>query len=555
MTSLRNIKLKSLFAPILLIIVTVATYIGNVDAYFQQDEWLAFSRLFILKEVGLYNAIVNILTPTAGHYTPLNLFVLLGEFLAFGLNFKGYIIASILYHCIVVLLVYYLVKQLTDKPILPILAGAVFAVLASISQATNWVMADLGTHFSTLFTLLSLIFIFKFTKSTQRKYFVLSISFLFVSLLFKEISLAVFGILPLVIILFTNKKLKGRTYYILLPILVLLLYIGARVILIKLSPTASGLSTSAIDKTSIVYNLATISYKGFTESVIPYQVGLEISRYGGIYLTKFLGLGLIPGTWQFEKFVEETVYEATNILFFVVVGLPVASYLVRNWGKKNTKIILLFSLFTIANSFIFALAPERSGKIAIIDSRDLYLLSIGSIISLLFFLWDTIDRRILYVCISIYLVGNVFLLENQITGLVADGSQRMKILTIISGKYPDLPQKAVFYFESDKAYYGLPESIETLPFQSGFGQTLIISYYQKSTLPQAFLENKFLWDIDSQGYEEFDGRGFGYFREFDALKEAVTKNKIDFNSIIAFRWEKGNLVDDSENVAKRLKAK
>ena len=92
------------------------------------------------------------------------------------------------------------------------------------------------------------------------------------------------------------------------------------------------------------------------------------------------------------------------------------------------------------------------------------------------------------------------------------------------------------------------------PFQSGFGQTLLASYWKQEQYPKEFYENRFLWDITSQGYKEVNNTGFGYYRDFSALKLAISQNKISAQSVIAFSYSSRDkrLQDISEEVKQRL---
>jgi hypothetical protein len=128
---------------------------------------------------------------------------------------------------------------------------------------------------------------------------------------------------------------------------------------------------------------------------------------------------------------------------------------------------------------------------------------------------------------------------------------RSEILTTIKKTYPNLLPKAVFYTESNSSYYGLPEKDKIMPFQSGFGQTLLAWYYKDEMFPKEFFNDRFLWEIKDQGYREFSNRGFGYYRDIDLLKSTVLEYKIPKESIYAFSWDSKHRI--LRNISDRIR--
>ena len=109
-------------------------------------------------------------------------------------------------------------------------------------------------------------------------------------------------------------------------------------------------------------------------------------------------------------------------------------------------------------------------------------------------------------------------------------------LTTIEEAYPKFPQKVIFFTQSDSSYYGLPKEEKVLPIQSGFGRMLLVWYQDKEKFSGCLYENLFLHGLLSQGYKQCDVRGFGYFRDYDKLAEAVRQNQIQPENIIAYSW-------------------
>ena len=162
-------------------------------------------------------------------------------------------------------------------------------------------------------------------------------------------------------------------------------------------------------------------------------------------------------------------------------------------------------------------------------------------------------RYVFIILVSLTIL-NVFWLERQLSVYVEEGTVRKEILNIVKRNYPQLPSKVIFYTESEKSYYGLPPNERTLPFQSGFGQTLLVWYYPTEHFSQEFFENQFLWEITDQGYKEKGERAFGYFRDFNKLVKTVENEKLPIESVISFRYDSENqiLINNTDEVRGRL---
>lgn len=530
-----------------LALLTFLLYIPNLYAFFQQDEWLAFSRLIILKHSEIGQVFLNIFTPTSGHYTPLNLFFILSEYLIFGINFKGYIVVSIILHIINVVLVFKLAKLITKDKLIAFFCAIIFGFLVTTFQATSWVIADSGTHLATIFTLLSLIFLFKFIEIKDKKYYIFSIILLTTSLFYKEISIANFVIFPFIVVVFLGKKINKN--WLGLPIVLVCAFALFKLISMRL---ASGQDSGGLmfDKNNFLYNFFTIPMKSVVQSVIPYNFLLDLSKKVGGVVVKLFGVNFVSGTWQYDVFIENTVFEVVNIIIFVSICVFLLAYILRKWKKRTVKIIFVFCIFAFLNSFIFGLAPERSGRVSIIDSRNLYLLSVGTIFVFVLFLKQILNKKLYYLLIIFYLILNAGMVINQTQNLVEIGRERDDILRIVKSNYPDLPEKVVFFFSSDREYYGLGETV--MPFQSGLGQTLLINYAETENYSHDFLRNQFLWSLKSQGYKEIDGKGFGYFTKEDQLMSNILEYRIEPQSVIGFSWENGVLINKTNEIREKI---
>jgi hypothetical protein len=201
----------------------------------------------------------------------------------------------------------------------------------------------------------------------------------------------------------------------------------------------------------------------------------------------------------------------------------------------------------------------------LIEPRHLYAGSFGAslIIVLLIYAYTSKLKNsinsmlILLVIVLPIIVYHTIIIRSDIMNLVKLGNQRKKILESIKTDHPTLPaRKVIFYTKSNTTYYGLSNNDKILPVQSGFGNMLAVWYYKEKNLPSCIYKGEFLYDILSQDYRECNGRGFGYFRDYDRLKQSVIVNSVPINNIISYSWN-GNtedLKDISDETRKRLSA-
>ena len=94
-----------------------------------------------------------------------------------------------------------------------------------------------------------------------------------------------------------------------------------------------------------------------------------------------------------------------------------------------------------------------------------------------------------------------------------------------------------------------------MPFQSGFGQTLLVWYNAYGEpFPACFFNDQFLYVQLSQGYRECEGRGFGYFREEGKLDKFMEQSSIKKDEVVGFQYiaSEEKLVDITKEVQNKI---
>lgn len=564
---------KSLIYTLIIYLATLGLTFGKLPStFFQQDEWAIFSNYLYWEKANLDWFDRLLVYEQYTHLIPLsNLFSYL-QFYLFGLNFSGYAWISIGMQFVNSLLIAYLALRLTGKQLVAGLAGIIFMTNSISHQAVTWTATTPGTVGAATFVLLSIIFLVSYSKSKKRNMskLILSLLMFAFSLGFKESSVFLFPFLPLGLFVLLPVEERKRPAAVLIGGLASLglLYTAVRAYsyLTASSPAAK---TSEFTQPSLpvyLFRLLTVPLKGIVQSLFPQDFLIRAAD-------SIVKLG-------YPRFVTDRVAEpkisqtvGVDIVNFVlsVVILAGVWFLLRRWhgdGKIELYRTTLFSLLLIAASVLpLILIPGSAGYFSLINGRHLYVAGIGSSVLLALMSMEGIAyiRRkraniapIGFLLLTMFVFLNIIKIRDHINKQVRVANERRRILQHIETVYPDIPEKSVFYSEGGAAYYGLPPEEKIMPFQSGFGNTLMVWYdLSGENFPACFFKQQYLYVLTSQSYKECGGKGFGYFREFDKLRTAVEQNQIARESIIAFEYNstKQTLKDISFKVREKTDGK
>ncbi|PJE67493.1 hypothetical protein COU95_02125 [Candidatus Shapirobacteria bacterium CG10_big_fil_rev_8_21_14_0_10_40_9] len=527
---------KEITGLFLLIVIIGLFYSKVLSGFFVQDEWYGFGWFLLHKDLNLLELLRFFFAPDIGHYNPLTNIVTSLFFFHWGINYTKFAIIGILMHVFVSMAVYFLAKIVfKGNRILAFFVALIFGLFASPYQGVAWVVTNIATLSSSFLGVVSAIIFFTFLNVRKRRFLVWSLLFLLVSLLFKEITIGLFPLFFVLCLIRTSGQVKRKSAF-------LIIFFAAGYILFRVAmfftphQTGSLLFSQPPSARIVIYNFITLPIKSLAQTVVsPEFMKMTSLSLARIFPTSISG---IPGSPVFEAFAVEKIMEIVTL----VVGLAlifVGLFIVRKSRRNDFKDSVLLGLgWIIINSFIFSISPGVSRPIFIVDSRNLYFTSVGIAIFLAGFLkllTGEKTKTFLILALAI-LILNIYWLNFNISSFVKVGIIRKNILEKIVMSYPRLPPKAVIYAMSDISYYGLPENERILPFQSGFGQTLLVFYNQSEEFPNDFFPGNYLWDIESQGYEEHGLRGFGYFRDLELLKKTLNEYNIPKESVIAFSW-------------------
>lgn len=534
-------------------------------AFFQQDEWAIIGTYLYFDKINLgwFERLFTYGQNT--HTIPLSGLISYFEYRLFGLNFSLYAYFSIAIHLLNAYLVFYLAYLLFKKKLPAFIAGLVFLVDFIPSQAITWIATTTSTAGSTLFTLLSLVFLTKFLLyDNKKKFIILSFIFLFASLLFKESSIFMFFFVFVFWLVFAAKK----SYKSALRFLTAIFFVGGLYVLPRLFLMLSnfGVFVSASDELAspslpvLFYRVVTFPFKVISQSIIPDNFIYFLSKK-----LVLLGYPQFVQNGTPDIHISQTIgAEMITYAFTVIIFLICAWFYRIAKNKKMTveaNLIVVSVAFIALSSLPLIFIPGNAGYFSLFDGRSLYLGSVFKSILLasIFFLMYHFGKKkiipFLVFFLVLFIVFNVLSIRKNIEREIKQADTRKEVLSQIQEAYPKLPDKAVFYIESDSSYYGLPIDEKIMPFLSGFGQTLLVWYDgHGENFPACFFKDKYLYAIIEEGYKECEGRGYGYFRKFDSLKLATRRFNMDPNNIISFKFssKENKLEDISLQVKKQL---
>lgn len=543
-------KVKILF---IFIGLAFFVYWRLLGTFFLQDEWAIFGNFLYWEKAHLGWFTRLFVYEQDTHLIPLSNLLSYMMFKFFGVHFVPYAMVSIMLHALTGYLVFELVQIFTKRRAIAFLAGVFFLTNAATQQAITWVATTIGTVGSTIFAVLSVLYFYYHINSHRSisRYLIVSIGFFLASLTLKETSIFLLIFYPAFLLLFLKKgKAKGLISLCIVLGITVVLYASVRLVLSQFWGQTSATPAELSQPPFLVYvfRLITHPLRFLVQSFIPIPILLLIAR-------KLVLLGypqyVFNGTP--EPHVVETV--AIDIVTFAVSLLLTCCglYLCRGFYKKRhsdvPNLIILSGLFIASASLPFVIIPGSAGYITLFDGRHLYMASIfaAAILSILFitFYKEILQRSLARLCVLVvvffYFGYHTYAIWENLRSQHQVASVRQSILHTVLTDYPKLPSKVIFYIQSDTAYYGLPPEEKIVPFQSGFGQTLLVWYNAHGeNFPACFFERKYLYPLMTEEYKECGGRGFGYYRNYKSLSEAMRRYNVGPESVITYKWTDRN---------------
>lgn len=534
------IFVASLSAIALLIYLT---FDGIKSLYFLQDEWMTLGSTISL-------GVKRILTfGTGSHVTILSSAFFYLEYKLFGLNHVEYIYVQLFLHLLASCGVYILNLYIFRNKFSSLLAAMIFASAYISHHVVTWI-ACYSTMLAAIIGIASVFFFSKFlieVKNRNINIFMCYV-FLFLGLLAKEDLIFLFVFYPLAVLL---KKKSLFRYVLLNSVLFGVLYTIARFV-VSGQTSYENVSDIGNNFLYVIRNMFTFTFSGFSQLFIPNNIFVFLSKWS---------LNFIKPVWlnnvstDIYKFVAiAPFFNLVAIVFTFIILIFIFCYIVssKNATKKINMIIAITFCFM---SFLpFALVYNSTG----LEGRHFYFPMVGgaSILSFLivksFNLLKSPSGKVAIVLVVIAMFINSISMVRTYTKKVAELSYpRIKAATELESIFTNVPQKVLFLVKTDIPFF-LPEN--PLPFQQGSGYTVMVLWHDKNDYSQ-LLKRRFLWDMGSQGYQEIDGIGFGFFTNEDLFLKEYKENNLEPGNVLSAYWDAKNmqLKDDTANIRNVLK--
>ena len=558
------------FCVILYFFTILISYFNIWNAYFVQDEWYFFGLFnqYVNSPFGIIYSLIQPITHPklySVHFTPLWNVIFFPEYFVFRLEYYWYAILGLSIHVIASLFVMILARKLTGLKFIGILAGLFFAVSQSHIEAVIWANTHLQTQIPTIIVIGSILLWLKGIEKGKTIYYIISLILLFTGLLIKETIFGIFLLLFIISFLYRT-KISGRKLS--------FLYLGVTFFFYSLLRGTIPVVMRYFDKSvdtgptipDGIFSVGPQLYRLFT-----YPLKALVQQFVPVNLINNVAENIT--VWNYPTYAKEASIRGINYLTFaqsagsdivilyfaILIGILLFFIYTRINKLRNNKLkkSFIFSLIFIFSAVLpqLLIAPWLNtlfSFVTFLDSRHFYLISVGG--SLLFavtvyilYVWSkTIQKqkgfqflpRFIIAILTLYTVINivsVFLTINN--KIVPVGYERMKIVNTIIRTFPTISDKVAFYIKSNKPYYGFAEEIP--PFQTNFGHTLLVNYFNKKNYSPNFFTTGFLLKkgIIGEEYQEFDGKGFGYFINIQSLLKAVRSNNISSKNIYSFFYD------------------
>lgn len=546
----------------------VLAYKDLPQTFFQQDEWWAFGLFNKRETIGGLGYFIKqaFITPAKIHYSPLSELGFYLQYQLFQVNFSGYAFVSIFIHLLNTFLVYIIFNTILRNKYLAFCSALLFAINSTSHQAVSWVATSLTTQGATFFSLLFFLTFLQYLKSkgTNKKMFIFSLFSLFIGLLFKEI-LAPFLSVPLLYFLYsTDKNIKSAKKIFSPFVFFLVLYLLLHLVIYVNGPPMFDQNNIEIVQAGIfeyLYRLLMLPFRVIAQSLFPASFLLLLSE---IFI-KLAYPQFVLTDGSVNPFIRETIV-FDLVCFFISTAVIIFTLFAYKYLKKSKKDfakgIILFTSIAIFSSVLIIFLPGSIGFASLFAPRHLYSGSFGIaglLVLLLFalFSWLRIPKKKFFLICLILIISavNIILIKNDISKLRNTVGVIKSALETIKSTYPRLPQKILIYTESDTAYYGMPVEEKSLPVQVGFGWMLLVWYHKTENFPACLYDSDRFLYLLAEAYKECDGRGFGYFRNYDKLVNAVSQNHLSSESVIAYSWngKSQEFIDITNQIRAQLK--
>lgn len=524
---MKRIPLLNLLPIVVIILVTLVTFSDIQKIFFQQDEWLGLGgALYRRDSGGLIYVLGEIVSNFYQHprFLPVTSLSNYVVYNLFGLNFSYYGIFALILAITNALLVNLVIHKLTRSYLISV-AVSLFWVTNNLSyQSITWIGTLIPSQLSFSLFILSLYFLLIYAEQRfkKKRYLILSIAFISISLLSKEGGAFYIAVFPLLAWYhYSNVHLKEKIKLVLfLCIPLIIIFVLPRLFLPPRPDILEFTGGKAISSQNMVYNAFLLPARTIFQVFLPQK-----QIYEFIYSSKKIHYNEQDGVAEDIRADAFSLLVSFYTLFFVLL----ATTLIKD---KNRTLGLLSVVGLFVSTLPFIMFENKE---AIMDPRyytfpalwgGLLLFSlIGGMVNSI----PKFNRQIIVIAIIVVTAFNISGIKLLLAGDIKTGQYRKDMLNQLTELKPDLHNNNVFYFFTENnGFY---------EFQSGFGQTLAVWLYDTGKIPRPVLTDLDFMNYYYEGIKSYPEGKYGYFMTYQKLIEALKNNpEISLNEVHAYYW-------------------
>jgi len=524
----------------LVILFGVVAYNGLTDLIFQQDEWMSLgASITRLEEGGVIRSIEDSFNLPASITRVLPVAAILNHYVfnIFGLDFFKYGLLALFLVIINSLVVFWFAYKLVGRWLPSIFAALMWLTNPLSYQAVSWFGAMSTAQISFLLFIVSSICLLIFLEGNRKKWLFLSLVLILASVWTKETG--VFYVVVF-ILLILRSRLKNKIKY--------LLVVFIPIVIAFVIPRFFMVGNQGMDNVGgeqpgrLTYNIFLLPARSLSQVYFSQKDMYDFFRYIN---TNYYG-GQIDG-YVVEGIIPDVVSIMMSFYFVLLILLAVLIS-----GRTVDRGIVFISLLSFFASVLpFAIFENRA---AILEPRYYIYPALWGGIVFSFVIWSLLSRlgwlgKALFVLVGLMVLNyNVSGVQASLKADVELGSYRRDILETVSLVGPKLGKDIIYYFFTD--HTGFYE------FQSGFGQTLGVWFYDTGKVPREVLTDLDFWDPSYEGLKKFGDTKYGYFMTYDLLIEALRQNTdIILDNVHSFYWDHAghSVTDVSEQIRDKLR--
>jgi len=241
---------------------------------------------------------------------------------------------------------------------------------------------------------------------------------------------------------------------------------------------------------------------------------------------------------------QNIISDIVSLLFSILVFIIIIFSYVCN--QKQRKLHLINSILYLL-SFVTISVYLTTRNTSYIESRYLYtsVTCIGVYVGIFI---DTIigskrlNRNIKkFIVVSMCIVfllftyKQVILIQREVNRSVYNGEKTKTTLEKFTKVISTLPNKPVVYLTGNTNFYYYQNHF--VPLELNPGYIFMVWLYKTGKIPSKLLHSNTLWVFGTQWYTEYENKAFGYYYDFDELKNAVEKYNIKEDQIIGLYFD------------------